>query len=222
MPTDPSPAGPVVRPGRPSRSSAAQLTTRILDAATTRFLAGGYGATSIEAVAKAARISKRTFYHRFAGKAELFEAVVRRLIEGWRMPFDAATAAPRGPLEAQLAQIARFILAAALSPPAVALHRLILAEAARFPELARVINGHGHAQGVRALAALLEAEVRAGRLAIADPGFAAEQFLHLVVAGPQRRALGLDTPLDARELERWVHNTVALFLNGVPRGTQRP
>ena len=50
------------------------------------FLAEGYGATSIEAVAQRARISKRTFYHRYPDKAALFGAVVHRIIEGLRPP----------------------------------------------------------------------------------------------------------------------------------------
>src|SRR5712692_8655749 len=82
--------GPRVRPrghgGRPSRLESAQLSDRILDVATQLFLGDGFGATSIEAVAKRAGISKRTFYHRFRGKEVLFEAVVRRLIERWTPP----------------------------------------------------------------------------------------------------------------------------------------
>src|SRR5260370_30727492 len=66
--------------GRPSRLESAQLSDRILDVATALFLGEGYGATSIEAVARRARISKRTFYHRFRGKEALFETVLRRLI----------------------------------------------------------------------------------------------------------------------------------------------
>ena len=54
------------------------------------FLNDGFGATSIEAVAKRAGISKRTFYHRFTGKEMLFEAVVRRLVERWTPSFDTA------------------------------------------------------------------------------------------------------------------------------------
>src|SRR5438477_8299996 len=76
--------------GRPSRLQSAQLSDRILDVATGLFLGDGFGATSIEAVAKRAGISKRTFYHRFHGKEVLFEAVVRRLIERWMPPVDAA------------------------------------------------------------------------------------------------------------------------------------
>src|SRR5580704_4836453 len=77
------------RGGRPSRLQSAQLAVRILDVAETLFLGHGFGATSIEAVAKRAGISKRTFYHRFPGKEQLYQAVVRRLIERWLPPFDA-------------------------------------------------------------------------------------------------------------------------------------
>src|SRR3977135_4565260 len=76
------------RGGRPSRLESAQLSDRILDVATALFLSDGFGATSIEAVAKRAGISKRTFYHRFNGKEMLFEAVVRRLVERWTTSFD--------------------------------------------------------------------------------------------------------------------------------------
>src|ERR1700735_3995063 len=77
------------RGGRPSRTESAQLSDRILDVATLLFLGHGFGATSIEAVAKRAGISKRTFYHRFRGKEELFEAVVRRMVEQWTPAFDS-------------------------------------------------------------------------------------------------------------------------------------
>lgn len=53
---------------------------RILDAATHAFLAEGYEATSIDAIATSAGISKKTFYARFASKADLFEAFATRFI----------------------------------------------------------------------------------------------------------------------------------------------
>src|SRR2546429_646536 len=43
--------------GRPSRLESARLSERILDVATALFLGRGYGSTSIEAVARQARIS---------------------------------------------------------------------------------------------------------------------------------------------------------------------
>jgi TetR/AcrR family transcriptional regulator, mexJK operon transcriptional repressor len=178
------------------------------------FLADGYGATSIEAVAQRARISKRTFYHRFPDKAALFAAVVHRIIEGLRPPTDTPLY-EGGSLEEVLQRLARLMLRAVLMPVALALNRLMVAEAQRFPELAAIVAREGgRAELVGQIIALLEREVRAGGIAIDRPAFAAEQFLQLVVASPQRRALGLGTPMTEAELETWADDCVNLFLNG--------
>jgi TetR/AcrR family transcriptional regulator, mexJK operon transcriptional repressor len=190
------------------------LGERILEVATELFLAQGYGATSIEMVAQRARIAKRTFYHRFPDKAALFAAVVHRIIEALRPPagtplYDA------GSLEKVLQRLASLILRASLTPMALSLNRLIVAEAQRFPELAAIVAREGgRAQLVKQIATLLEREVQAGSLAIGRPEFAAEQFLQLVVASPQRRALGLGTPMTEAELEIWADDCINLFLNG--------
>ena len=62
--------------------------------------------------------------------------------------------------------------------------------------------------------ALIDREIAAGRLGPCDSRFAAEQFLTMVLAVPQRRALGFGQPLSASELERWAEAAVNLFLNG--------
>jgi TetR/AcrR family transcriptional repressor of mexJK operon len=201
------------RGGRPSRLQTVELQQTILDVATELFLTRGYGATSIEAVAAAARISKRTFYHRFRDKAALFEAAVRRLIERWLPPFEARLL-ENAPPDLLLHGLAAQILAIALSPPALALHRVLIAEAQRFPELVQLVNEAGAGKGVERIAALLERERQAGRLRIADSRFAAEQFLNMVLSGPQKRALGFGRPLEAEEIEAWIRDTVALFLDG--------
>jgi AcrR family transcriptional regulator len=207
-------AAPPRRGGRPSREAAALLRERILDAATALFLAEGYGATSIERVAQRAQISKRTFYHRFPDKAALFEAVVHRIIEGLRPPAGAPLY-DEGGLEEVLRRVARLVLRAALTPIALALNRLMVAEAQRFPELAAIAAREGsRAEAVGRIAALLEREARAGRLALDRPQFAAAQFLEIVMALPQRRGFGLGQKLTEAELEVWAEDCVNLFLNG--------
>jgi TetR/AcrR family transcriptional repressor of mexJK operon len=200
--------------GRPSRAAALQLRDRILAVATELFLTEGYGSTSIEAVAARAGISKRTFYHRFDDKAALFAAVVHRIIEQIRPP-------PEVPLlegtklDEILYRLARIILRAALAPQAIALHRLIIAESVRFPHLVRAVHDEPGTQEAMALIGdLLARELREPRLTVELRRFAAAQFLHMVVAVPQRRSMGLGSPMTAKELETWVHDTVNLFLNG--------
>jgi len=207
---------PPRRGGRPTREDAAALGERIVLVATDLFLGQGFGATSIEAVAAAAGVSKRTFYHRFRDKPDLFRAVVRRLIARWATPYEAelaVVAEQAEPIEEALLKTARRILAAALSPEALQLYRLLIAEAPRFPELAHIITEQSAGAG-RRLGQFLAGEGQAGRLALDDAGFAAEQFINMVLAGPRRRALGLGPAMKPPELERWLRRSVTLFLTG--------
>jgi AcrR family transcriptional regulator len=198
--------------GRPTQNEAAQLGERIVAAATQLFLERGFGATSVEAVTEACGISKRTFYHRFRDKPDLFRAVVRGLVDRWMRPLATETA-EAGPIEETLERTGRQFLAAALSPVALNLYRILVAEAPRFPELALILN-ESAAAGLDRIAGLIGREVAAGRLVVDDPRFAAEQFANLVVAGPRRRALGLGAPLSEPELALWTRRSVALFLAG--------
>lgn len=201
------------RGGRPSRVQSAQLSDRILDVATALFLQDGFGTTSIEAVAKRAGISKRTFYHRFRGKEELFEAVVRRLIARWMPPFDAALLDAPSLAEA-LRRSAEYMLDVALTTEGLALHRVVIAEAERFPGLARILYEFGAAPGIERIARHLDERIARGEFRPIDSRFAAEQFILMTVTGPRRRALGLGKRLDGAELRTWIDNTVALFLDG--------
>jgi AcrR family transcriptional regulator len=73
----------------PLRHAQVALTEqRILAAATELFLADGYLATTLEAVARRAQVSARTVYVRFGTKAALFKRVVDVAIVGDTEPVD--------------------------------------------------------------------------------------------------------------------------------------
>lgn len=205
--------GTVRHGGRPTRDEAAALGDKILDAATTLFLSDGFGATSVEAVARKARISKRTFYSRFDDKAALYRAVVQRLLQRWLPQFEQAFDAP-APLAVVLERSARRMLSVALTPEALALRRLLLAEAERFPELVEIVIAQGARRGIERIAALLEEERRAGHVALEDCNFAAAQFQEMVLAIPLRRAMGFGAPMTEDEQASWARQCVALFVNG--------
>ena len=214
-PTKAESGGPKVRQGgRPTLEASEQLGELILDAATDLFLTDGFGATSIEAVAKRVGISKRTFYHRFSGKRALFAAVVHRIIERLRPSGDSRLIEGKD-LQEVLERLAALILKAALSSQAIGLHRLIVAETARFPELVAVFAREGAAEEATTfIAKALEREMDGSRLRLHDTLFAAQQFLQMVITVPRRRAMGLGKPMNARELTEWPHKVVDLFLRG--------
>jgi TetR/AcrR family transcriptional regulator, mexJK operon transcriptional repressor len=202
------------RGGRPSQQEAAQIREKILNVATALILAHGYGSTSIEAIARRAGISKRTFYHRFKDKADLFGAVIRRLVDRLRPPENALL--PKGgTFDEILERLAQRILTATLTLDALSLYRVILSEAARFPKLARVVHAQGARQeAIRHIAQLLESQANAGYLKLDDTQFAAEQFLQMIISVPQRCALGLGAPMTRAELDLWARKSVKLFLDG--------
>ncbi len=165
-------------------------------------------------MAAQAGVSKRTFYDRFDDKAALFAAVVHRIIDQIRPPAGVPLVAGAD-LPSMLRRLAGLILQAGLSSPALALHRLATAESVRFPELALAVAGDSsNREATSLIGDLLARELRYVKLSAEQRMFAAEQFIYMVVAVPQRRALGYGTPMTPPELEAWANNAVKLFLAG--------
>jgi AcrR family transcriptional regulator len=201
------------KPGRPPRAAAERLRDQILECATDALLTQGYGATSIESIARLARVSKRTFYHRFQDKPALMFAVVARLIDGLRPPADVPLI-EGGSLAEILVHLAQLVVRAALSTRALQLHRLLVAESERFPELGQAVaRAGGRQEAIKLISTLLVQ--RGPALDGLRAEFAAQQFLQLILSYPQMRAIGLGVPMRDDELDAWVGDSVALFLGGL-------
>ncbi len=181
----------------------------ILEAARRLFLEQGYAGTAMEAIAAAAGVSKATLYSHFAGKEALFGAIVeercRALLEPLAGMEAGATLADR------LRRFAVRFVELVTEPEAVALYRLVLAEAPRFPELARTFHACGPERAMARVAEVL-AEAEGQGIAVGDPRAAAELFFGLLV-GPwhTRVLLGLERP-DAAILVRRAEQAVRRFL----------
>jgi AcrR family transcriptional regulator len=124
-----------VRVGRPSKEQAEALSNHVIAVADAMFLEKGYSSTSMAMVATSARIGKQTLYRRFPSKEVLFRAVIRRRIDTV-IPSGAKAAAGKMPLVA-LKELGRAALDLVLDAEFIGLHRIIIAEASGFPELAR-------------------------------------------------------------------------------------
>jgi AcrR family transcriptional regulator len=199
--------------GRPTEAEARRRQEHLLDVAGAMFMELGFDGTSIEAVAEAASMSKRTVYARYADKSALFSAVLRRLIERWLVPI-CRFEASRAPLEPTLLEIGLHLLKSALAPGAVRVHRILVAEAERHPGFGQLAHAEGVKPAVRALAAFLR--LHKDQLRLADFEGAAEQFISLVIDHSLRLAcLGIDTPPAA--IEPRVRAAVDLFLAGIMR-----
>src|SRR6516162_3796736 len=142
----------------------------ILAAAKRSFLTAGFGAVSMDAIAREAGVSKATVYAHFDGKEELFGAVIDRECERYFARFSAGELDPCD-VRASLTVLGRRFLELLLSPDGIALYRIRLGEVfwRAGPERQRV-----------QIEAFLRSAVASGTLALADTRLAAEQFVSLV------------------------------------------
>lgn len=198
------------RSGRPKLADLERREEHILRTAGEMFLNFGFDGTTMDAVASAARISKRTLYARYPDKSALFNAVLRNLINRWLVPiFELQT--QRGELRKTLLALAHYLTTFALTPQSVSVNRIIIAEAQRRPEFGRLAEV-GRKPALEAITSILHQHQT--ELRPIDLHMAAEQFLSLAVDSSLRLAY-LGIKVGAEEIKRQVRSSVDLFLVGV-------
>lgn len=202
-----------LRTGRPTRLEAAQIDDRIRQSAVDAILERGFDGTTMESVALAAGVTKRTLYARYSDKQALFAAVIPWAMARlhWEEPPDEAV---DNDLESALLAAGRSALARVLHPDVVRLTRLAMIDAARFPDFATSAQSLTFSPRVRSLMKLLQRHIDNGEIVVDDLELAAEDFLALVSSTPATlAAFGvLRTP---KEEKRHLEHAVGLFLRGV-------
>lgn len=186
---------------------------RLIEAATRAFVDDGYGAVSLDRIARGAGISKKTIYKFFASKAELFVAVVE----------NAMRPIPTGDLRASIDDedpriaLRRFLTAAAtlaLSQDGLAFYRMIVREAASFPELLPAFYGV-LADFWNAILTWMEHQQQRGWLAIETPEHGATTIFTLLLGETRSRyLLEMQPAPDEAELARIVDHAMRVFLDG--------
>lgn len=200
--------------GRPTREQAAQRHDELLDCALEVFLENGFERSTIDGIAAAAGMAKRTIYGLYPDKAALFEASVQRAVDRWLVPIETLRAAETDDLEETLLAIGRIRLAGITSPAGVALQRILNAEGNRFPRLFRLLYEQGTMPALTFIAEVLARHAEAGVIEIDDPDVVGGAFLSMVVGGPATGALwGVDW--DPEDLDQRMRTCVRLFLDGV-------
>lgn len=206
-------------PNQPARNHHDYSTAGLLDVAERLFLERGFAGVQLEELAREARTAKRTIYKQFGDKAGLFRAVVNQLTAELRTQLPQGPASGRDVRE-ELIDFSARLLDAALSERALAIHRLMAAEARHFPELAQDFYEAAPGRSVAALSEYL------GRLDGRWPDLSttarshAEAMYTLTLGELHRRALlGVDARSDAaqrRALAEQAVNTILTAL-GPPR-----
>jgi AcrR family transcriptional regulator len=202
------------RSGRPSPAEAERIDRDLRDAALTLFLERGYDGTTMDAIAQAAGTTKASLYARFDSKEAVFGAVLGDATGRTDWPVPEPPLPDLDDLEGALTEIAEAGLRRATHPSMVRLSRIAVAEAARFPELARRAQANATWARRDVVVELLQRQAATGAIVADEPEILAEHFLAMTVGMPARLAsFGI-----VRDPAAQAHHTqiaVELFVRGL-------
>ncbi|GBQ62303.1 TetR family transcriptional regulator [Ameyamaea chiangmaiensis NBRC 103196] len=191
---------------------------QIIDGANRVFARHGFEGASMSQIAREAGVSKGTLYNYFESKAVLFIATIE-LVSCSRLSalYDAIVANTHDPRGA-LTRFARSYVGVTMTDVTMALHRIVVAEGAMFPQLAETFWTNGPEKAISHLATWLELKTEQGFFTIDDPKLAAEQFIALCQTRIiTRRRFNLPVDETPADIDRIANAAVSVFFKSYGR-----
>lgn len=201
--------------GRPPTRSDEETRGLISDAARRAFMRSGFARTSMDDVARAAGISKKTLYRLVPTKADLFQTAVTDRIARFMLAVDPVALGSL-PVDIALSRIMQEYGLLTLSPETVAIQKLVIAESGRFPDLATGFFQEAILATQGVLTAYLGQQCERGTIQLEDLDLAAGMLRGMMTMEPQRAAMMGQRPLPTEsEVIKRARHCVRLFLFGV-------
>jgi AcrR family transcriptional regulator len=195
-----------------AKSRSDERRRHILDVAGEVFLQEGYAAATMSAIAARLGGSKGTLYNYFTSKTELFAAYMADACEHYSEAL-LATADDETPLVEALRRLGVGFLTFVLRDEPMAINRLVIAEAHRFPEIGEAFYEAGPRQSCAVLAAWMKRRMDRGEMRQAEPETAARQFFALCKSGIYSlRMWNVIPEASPAEIERYITTQVEMFI----------
>ena len=191
----------------------------ILEAAHKVFMEVGFGTTSMDTIAAEAKVSKQTVYNHFGSKEELFAAMVRYYVDQKLTVFNEA--AKGGKPEETLRAIAHQFLDHGAAEQRVAMYRVLMAEAPRFPELGDIFYSAGPAVVRKYLADYLAEQHARGLMRVENPTLASEQFFGMLNGCQLKAQLGIERLPTKQAIDAYIDHAVMLMMRALAPTAKR-
>jgi AcrR family transcriptional regulator len=187
----------------------------IIAAALELFGERGFEATKLADVARRAGVTKGTLYLYFDSKEALFKAVVRETIVPVIVQGEALARAHTGSARELLEQLVREYWRLVGETAAAGIPKLMMAEAATFPELTRFYYDEVVTRGHRLMAGVIERGITSGEFRPVDVKLAAKLAMSPVMhATVVRRAFASCMP-EGFNVKDYLDAHIDLYLHGI-------
>jgi AcrR family transcriptional regulator len=208
-----------VKPLRDIKGGEARSTReRILNAAFCAFMERGYAAASTLDIATRAKVSKRELYSHFKNKETLFAAGIAERTAAMNIPLVLPDATSPDDLAKTLTVAGVAILQGVTDDDVIAVHRLVIAESARSPDIAHALDRFGRERVRDAVIGLFEKAQERGLIGQEDPDAMADLFCSVLLSDViLRLALRVIRKPSAKEMAQRarVATELSLQIHGV-------
>jgi TetR/AcrR family transcriptional repressor of mexJK operon len=189
-----------------SLQNANQKQATIVQAALELFLEQGYAATSMDAVASEAGVTKQTVYRYYPSKEDLFTAVMKKIRADEPPPYAFGEA----DLDTELSNFGRDLLAFHLTPAALGVYRMMLSEGGQESLLTPFMQA-GPNRVMKPLKAFLQKRCPE----LEELAFYAQMFASMVLVPRNHLIMQGRGRITRAEQEAHVNKVVRLFLQGL-------
>lgn len=197
------------------RTKSESRRQEIIDVAGEMFLRHGFSPVSISGIASETGITRVTLYNYFSTKEELFEAFVIEAGKHQVSAFYQSGEFEGGDIGDRLKVLGTCYLELILDPGIIAIQRLIIGEAKRFPEMAKIFYERGPRNILLHMAKVLKREILQDHLRQCPPQALALHFMALCAEGMKDRCLwGIDPAPNVEQIKNAVDKAVQAFLLG--------
>jgi len=213
-PARPTPRAPRHLPPRWRRRKE-ERPGEILAAALEEFVDRGYAGCKLDSVARRAGVTKGTMYRYYRSKEALFKAMVRTSVVPHIADFEREISESRGTARELLVAFAQGWMGCVYRSPISGLAKLVMAESANFPELARFYQEEVIERMVRALTRMLERGMKSGEFRRLDMDSAARVLRSpLILIGIWKHTL-LKTDPRGLDEEKFIETYLDMMLRGL-------
>ncbi len=211
----------VVRPSRPSKPRwhrrKQARPAEIVAAALAVFVERGFAATRLEQVARRAGITKGTLYLYFDSKEALFKAVVRETIVPCIAQGEELAASFHGTARELFTALAHHYWRLVGGTALAGIPKLMVAEAANFPALARFYHEEVVSRGHRLIGTVLERGIRSGEFRPLNVPIAARLAMAPLLHAALRQHSFALCKCEGFDVDTYVNTHIDLYLHGIAR-----
>jgi TetR/AcrR family transcriptional regulator, mexJK operon transcriptional repressor len=192
--------------GEARRTELAEIAGRL-------FLKHGFADTTMQMIALEAEASKETLYRHFSSKEALFAELINAKAVAVSGPQTAL--ARDEPPETALLELGMTLMNLMMKGEAPSLFNIVLADARRAPDLARIFYEQGPGTTLKRLTVYLRSATQRGQLRCPNPQQAAKLFLGAVISQHHLHCLigQPPPPLSSTEMSEHVRAAVEMFMS---------